>query len=144
MRESRPEPNQFLDLAVIKTCFLSTDFSMLLISLAGCASSLVISWEQQSWGYLPLGAWRCVLEGVRGAVWTGRQGEGGSGRWRTTNPAPPPMPALLSFPFWLMSWLFNLLVFFPPYPPYGHTGLLWDSARGKQRAKLILFLVGNR
>lgn len=34
------DPNQFL--AVIKTGFLSTDFSMLLISLADNASSLVI------------------------------------------------------------------------------------------------------
>lgn len=34
MRGLRQESNQFLDLAVIKTCFLSTDFSMLFISLA--------------------------------------------------------------------------------------------------------------
>lgn len=30
-----------------------------------------------------------------------------------------------------------------PCPPYGHTGLLWGSDRGMQRAKLTLFLVGN-
>ena len=42
--------------------------------------------------------------------------------------------------------VFNLLVsvrLLSPMPPYNHTGLLWGSARGMKRAKLMLFLVGN-
>lgn len=58
----------------------------------------------------------------------------------------PYHPSSTPIAFFLAKVLvFNLVSMrlLSPRPPCSHTGLLWGSARGMQRGKLTLFLVGN-
>ena len=84
------------------------------------------------------------MKGSGGQRVRGGKGKEALGRWPTANPTATPAPP--SFSFWLKSWCSTSLSacgFFPPCPPYSHTGLPWGPARGMKRAKLTLFLVRN-